>query len=150
MIGANDVHRPIVGGRRQSGRPAIAVRKQRAQRHASMLRGQLHWRSGSMPVKLRNISTDGAMLQAIQNLDEDSDIVLEIPHAAAIPGRVRWCRSRHIGVLFNDVFDLEELLRPADAAPRPADYVKPDYLRTEMDPDSPWAARWSRLSPDDL
>ena len=39
MIGANDVHRPIVGGRRDGERPAIAVRKQRAQRHASMLRG---------------------------------------------------------------------------------------------------------------
>jgi hypothetical protein len=150
MIGANDVRRPIVSGRRDGEQPTIAVRPQRSPRQASLLRANLHWPGGSFPVRLRNISQDGAMLQAGQDLDENSEIVLEIPHAAAIPGRVRWCRSKQIGVHFNDVFDLEMLINPPQANPDQPDYVKPDYLRTEMDPNSPWAARWSRLSNDDL
>ena len=150
MIGANDVRRPIIGGRRAGEHPTIAVRAQRAPRQSSLLRANLHWPGGSMAVRLRNISQDGAMLQAGQDLDEHSEIVLEIPHAAAIPGRVRWCRSKQIGVHFNDVFDLEMLINPSEAQPEQPDYVKPDYLRTETDPNSPWAARWSRLSNDDL
>ena len=150
VIGANDVHRPLAAGRLAIGKAPVAVRKQRATRHASMLRAQLHWPSGSMPVKLRNISTGGAMLQAGQDLDEDSDIVLEIPNAAAIPGTVRWCRSKQIGIHFNDEFDLDMLVRPQDDTAEQPEYLKPDYLRTEKDPDSPWAARWDRLSPDDL
>lgn len=153
MIGANDVRRPIVSGRREGEQPTITVRPQRSPRQASLLRANLHWPGGSMPVRLRNISADGAMLQAAQDLDEDSEIVLEIPNAAAIPGRVRWCRSKQLGVHFNHVFDLETLLHPNHAEPdQPGqpEYLKPDYLRTEMDPASPWAARWSRLSSNDL
>ena len=150
VIGANDVRQPIVSGRREGEHPSIAVRKQRAPRQSSMLRAQLHWPTGSMPVRLRNISADGAMLQAGQDLDEDSDIVLEIPHAAAIPGRVRWCRSKQIGIHFNDVFDLNALIHPDDHVPEQPEYLKPDYLQSETDPNSPWAARWSRLTPDDL
>lgn len=150
MIGANDVHRPIVAGRREGEQPPIAFRKQRAPRHSSMIRAQLHWPAGSMPVRLRNISASGAMIQAGQDLETDSDIVLEIPHAAAIPGRVRWCRSRQIGIHFSIELDLDALIRPRGDAAEMPEYLKPDYLRTEQDPDSPWAARWSRLSPDDL
>jgi hypothetical protein len=150
MIGANDVHRPIVAGRREGEQPPIAFRKQRAPRHSSMIRAQLHWPAGSMPVRLRNISASGAMIQAGQDLETDSDIVLEIPDAAAIPGRVRWCRSRQIGIHFSIELDLDALIRPRGDAPELPEYMKPDYLRTEQDPDSPWAARWSRLSPDDL
>ena len=148
VIGANDLGG--VGGRRRGELPPIAIRKRRAPRQSSMLRAELHWTAGSMPVRLRNISADGAMLQAIQDLDEDSEIVLEIPHAAAIPGRVRWCRSKQIGVHFNDVFDLATLINPDGDECESPYYLKPDYLKSEKDPNSPWAARWSRLTPDDL
>ena len=150
LIGANDVRQPIVSGRRTGEHPTLGLKGRRAPRQASMLRAQLHWPNGSMKVKLRNISTAGAMLQAEQDLEEDSEIVLEIPNAAAIPGRVRWCRSKHIGVHFDEALDLDKLTRPEQASPEKPGYVKPDYLRTEQDPNSPWAARWSKLSPGDL
>ena len=150
LIAANNVHRPIISGRRDGEQPPIAFRKQRAPRQASMLDAQLHWRNGTMAVKLRNISASGAMLQAGQDLEEHAEIVLEIPRAPAIAGRVRWCRSRQIGIHFEDDLDLDSLLRPPPPPAEHPDYVKPDYLRTELEADSPWAARWSRLSPDDL
>ena len=150
MIGANDVHRAIVGGRRQGEHPAITLCKQRAPRQASMLRAQLHSRSGTMAVKLRNISGSGAMLQATDDLPEDFEVVLEIPRAAAIPGRVRWCLNKQIGIRFTDELDLESLLRAPEEVREQPDYLKPDYLRSEMDSDSPWAAKQSGLTIRDL
>jgi hypothetical protein len=150
LIGANDVRRPIVSGRRDGEQQTLMVRPQRAPRQSSLLRASLHWPGGSMPVRLRNISESGAMIQAEQDLDLHCEIVLEIPNAAAIPGRVRWCRSKQIGVHFNHALDLDALLNPPQSNPAHPDFVKPDYLRTEMDPNSPWAARWSRLTAEDL
>ncbi len=147
MIGANDVRHPIVSGRREGESPSIVVRPQRAPRQSSLLRANLHWPDGTMPVRLRNISTDGAMLQAGKDLRADIEIVLEIPHAVAIPGRVRWCRSKQIGVSFSEPLDLDLLINPQQAQPDQPEFLKPDYLRTEMDPNSPWAACWDRLDP---
>jgi hypothetical protein len=150
VIGANDVAAPLVSGRREGERPTIAVRKQRPPRHASMLRAELHWPNGSMPVRLRNISAGGAMLQAGQDLDPYSKVVLEIPNTAAIAGRVRWCRSKLIGIHFNDDFDLDALTRAeAPATPAHPGFVKPDYLASETDPNS-WASRSSGLRLEDL
>ncbi len=147
MIGANDVRHQIVGGRREGESPSIVVKSQRAPRQSSLLRANLHWPEGTMPVRLRNISTDGAMLQAGQDLRPDIEIVLEIPHAVAIPGRVRWCRSKQLGIRFTEPLDLDLLINPQEAKVAHSEYLKPDYLRTEMDPDSPWAACWDRLEP---
>jgi hypothetical protein len=157
VIGANDERERFVAGRRQGEHPSIAVKQGRAPRHGLMLMAELHTRYGSMSVKLRNISADGVMLEAPNDLDPWSDVVLEIP-GAAIPGRVRWCRSRQVGISFDSPFDLDLLTPSAARDPSPeaanreakSDYVKPDYLRTEMDADSPWAARRERLTPDDL
>ncbi|MGZ8281832.1 MAG: PilZ domain-containing protein [Allosphingosinicella sp.] len=153
VIGANDERERFVSGRREGEHVDIKVKSGRAPRHGLILMAELHTRHGSMTVKLRNISAEGVMLEAPKDLEPWSDVVLEIP-GAAIPGRVRWCRSKQVGISFDNVFDLELLNsrtteEPATAT-TPADYVKPDYLRTEMDPNSPWAARRERLSTEDL
>ena len=150
MIVANDVQRPIVGGRRAGEHPPIALRKQRAPRQASMLRAQLHSRDGTMSVKLRNISSSGAMLQATDDLPEHSEIVLEIPRAPAIPGRVRWCLNKQIGIHFEDELDLDSLLRAPEEVHEQPDYLKPDYLRSELEADSPWASKRAGLTMRDL
>ena len=90
------------------------------------------------------------MLQADENVDIYTEVVLEIPNGAAIAGRVRWCRSRQIGIRFEEPFNLDGLVRPEVQEPQQSNYLKPDYLRTETDPNSPWAARWSRLTAGDL
>jgi len=150
IIGPRDARERPVGGRREGETPTLAVKGQRAPRQSLMLNGELHWRLGSLPVKLRNISAEGAMLQAPQDLEIHTEVVLEIAGAPAVPARVRWCRSRQIGIRFDAPFDLAELAHPHDEAPQSPSMLKPDYLRSETDPHSPWAARTERLSPDDL
>jgi hypothetical protein len=149
VIGEDDHRRRLVSGRRQGEQATFELRKQRAPRQSSMLVAALHWLNGSTSVRLRNISASGAMIQAGEDVDEDREIVLEIPDIAAIPGRVRWCRSGQIGIHFDQPFDLATLTRPAQPSEK-IDYVKPDYLRSDGDPNSPWAARWTKLTAGDL
>ena len=150
VIRPGDTAERIVSGRREGEQHLVSVRRQRAPRHASMLQGNLHSHNGSFPVRLRNISTDGAMLQGDEHIDVNLGVVLEIPNGPAIPGRVVWSRSRQIGIRFDETFDLDELVRPVGQEAQQPDYLKPDYLRTETDPNSPWAARWSKLTAGDL
>lgn len=150
IIGASGAGERIVGGRREGERPTLAVKSERAPRHGLILRGELHWAEGSMPVRLRNISIEGAMLEGVRDLPPACQIVLEMPGGIAAAGEVRWCRSRQIGLRFEGPFDLEALARPAEDEPARADYVKPDYLKSDGAADSPWSARWDRLDPDSL
>lgn len=149
IIAPREVRELVVGGRRAGEQPTIAVKASRAPRHGLILRGELHWKSGSMTVRLRNISAEGAMLEASLGLTPDAEVVLELPGATALPGRVRWCRAKQIGIRFDEAFDVALLAQPP-VPPQSADMLKPDYLKTELDPDSPWAARWQRLMAEDL
>jgi hypothetical protein len=150
IISANDSESRMVSGRRTGEHPTIAIKSERAPRQHLILRGQLHWRSGSMPVRLRNISGEGAMIDGTQDLDVGEPVVLELPGGVAVEAIVRWCQSRHIGVRFDRPFDPVALVQDHDETPAQVDYVKPDYLKSDGKADSPWAARWEKLSRDDL
>lgn len=148
IIGANDSGRRI-SGRRTGELPTLEIKAERSPRQCLMLRGELHWSFGSMPVRLRNVSGHGAMIEATQDLAPSTPVVLELAGGLAVEGEVRWCRSKQIGVRFDSPFDTAALARPHDAAEQP-DYVKPDYLKSDGQADSPWSARWEKLTPDDL
>ena len=150
VIGANEERERFVSGRRDGEHPTIAIKNGRAHRQGLILMASLHTRYGSMEVKLRNISTEGVMLEAGQDLEPWTEVVLEIP-GSAIPGRVRWCRSKQVGIRFDSPFDLDTIGAPAPEKPaaKPG-YMKPDYLSSETEADSPWAARRERLRPEDL
>jgi hypothetical protein len=150
IISANDSGSRMVSGRRSGEHPTIAIKNERAPRQHLILRGQLHWRSGSMPVRLRNISAQGALVDGTQDLDTGEPVVLELPGGTAVEATVRWCQSKHIGVRFDEPFDPAVLAQCHDDTPAQIDYVKPDYLRSDGKADSPWAARWERLNRDDL
>lgn len=150
IIGA-DREGGSVSGRRAGETPTLAVKAERAPRQCLMLRGDLHWNSGSTPIRLRNISSDGAMLEGSRDLDPGSRVVLELAGGLVVEGEVRWCRSRQIGMRFDERFDPSLLAHPhGEEGPAHPDYVKPDYLKSDGQADSPWSGRWEKLSPDDL
>lgn len=151
LIIAADHDGSRVSGRRAGETPTLAVKAERAPRQCLMLRGELHWSLGSTPIRLRNISGDGAMLEGARDLEPGTGVVLELAGGLAVEGEVRWCRSRQIGMSFAEPFDPALLAHPhGDEAPPQPDYVKPDYLKSDGQADSPWSARWQKLSPDDL
>lgn len=155
LIAPAPVRQMIVSGRRAGEQEKLEMKPARAPRHTLMLRGVLHCGIESYEVRLRNISANGAMLECGEDLLEGSPVVIELAGGGAVAAhaRVRWCRSGQIGLLFEAPFDMTLL---ADGTPVKVPssgvkrYVKPDYLGSEGDPDSPWAARTYGLRPEDL
>ncbi|HEX4737918.1 MAG TPA: PilZ domain-containing protein [Allosphingosinicella sp.] len=113
--------------------------------------GTLYWSGISVPVRLRNISSGGARIEGERDLCPGAEVELDLGEGGFHVAEVRWSNDGQIGLRFADDFDLDSLVPAATHSPGPApEVLKPAYLETELRPDSPWAARFQRLSMTDL
>jgi hypothetical protein len=135
-------------GDEQPGPRAVAEREARQ----TLLRsGTLYWSGISIPVRLRNISAGGAQLEAPREFKPGVEVELDLGEAGFQYAEVRWAKDGQIGLRFAAEFDLDTLApQPAHASEAPQQVLKPAYLETETQPDSPWAARFERLKLSDL
>lgn len=120
-------------------------------RQTLLRKGTLYWSGISVPVRLRNISASGAKVESERELQPGSEVELDLGEAGFQMAEVRWAKDGQVGLRFAEAFDLDSLA-PGDAAaagPVP-EMLKPAYLETELRPDSPWAARFERLSMTEL
>jgi len=148
----------IVAGRREGEQPtpdpapegAPDAPPARAPRQSLLWKGVLHWDHGTFKVRIRNISSEGAMLEGSGELPEGAGIVLELADAGSVPGKVRWARSGQFGVCFDARFDMHRLVRHEEPKTEAPSLVKPHYLESELDADSPWAAAWEKFTPEAL
>ncbi len=69
----------------------------------------LQWNGMSMPVRVRNISTGGALLECDRALPPDSKVQLDLPGCGNLGADVRWNEARRMGIQFEDEFDLRRL-----------------------------------------
>jgi hypothetical protein len=127
----------------------------RTPRHTLIWIGMVHFNHQSVPVRLRNISPDGAMLETDHPFSAGTEILLDLEDAGTAFARVRWARGGQVGLKFDQKFDLKNLMRCAAASAtvnnKTKTYMlKPRYLENETSPDSPWAAMWDRLTPQDF
>jgi hypothetical protein len=123
----------------------------REPRQALLRSGTLYWSGISIPVRLRNISAGGAKLEAPREFKPGVEVELDLGEAGFQYAEVRWAKDGQIGLRFAAEFDLDSLApAPAKASEGPQPVLKPAYLETETQPDSPWAARFERLSLTDL
>ncbi len=79
----------------------------------------------SVPVKLRNLSAEGALVEG-ESLPVEGASVLFRKGDLSIPGRVAWVNGRQAGVNFARNLNPEQLLRHI---PTPRPRVKPDFRR---------------------
>jgi hypothetical protein len=141
----------IVAGRREGERPTPAEeRADRAPRQSLLWKAVLHWDHGTFKVRIRNISAEGAMLEGAGDLPAGSGIVLDLGDGGAVSGTVRWARSGQFGIHFDSRFDMRRLVRRDEPKAQAPALVKPAYLESELDANSPWAAAWEKFTPDDL
>jgi hypothetical protein len=154
ILASAAVKEKIVSGRRAGETeppPAPDEHSDRAPRQSLLWKAVLHWDHGTFGVRIRNISAEGAMLEGREELPCGTGVVVDLGTGGTASGLVRWSRGGQLGVRFDSRFDMRRLVVPErsqdDLSPA---VLKPRYLESELAPDSPWAAAWDKLTPDDL
>ena len=126
-----------------------------ADRHPLIWSGTLHYDFHSAAVRLRNISSSGALVEFEVPLPVGAEPLLELGAAGSIFATVTWVVGDQAGLRFHEPFDLARL---ADARPQvtPASWQPPAYLGSSSaskpgsDADGPWAEEWGRMSLNEL
>lgn len=124
---------------------AAAASRRAEPRHPLIWMGEVHFDHDTHPVRVRNISAAGAMVEIAAGLPVGAELHLDLAEAGALFATVTWTRGDQAGLAFKSPFDLMLLAR---ARPQltPGRWTKPEYLRDESSDTSPWAAQWGRLS----
>ena len=139
--------------------PASEAERSSPPRHSLIRMGTLRSGGHAFPVRLRNISGGGAMVDGDGTpLAAGSAVELALEDGLVIPGEVRWRDEERIGLAFAEAFDLRRIGRAKPAAPAAAaasgavpglKMMRPAYLDDES-ATSPWAARTDRLTIKDV
>jgi diguanylate cyclase (GGDEF)-like protein len=111
-----------------SCRPAgEAAAFSRPPRHRLIRTGTLEFAGQSLPVRLRNISEGGAMIECGRDLPPATPVRLDLDEAGRLDAEVRWSARGQVGMRFAAPFTLSRLARRAGlrAAPK---VLKPNYL----------------------
>jgi len=118
-----------------------------AQRQALIWKGVLHHDNQSVTVKVRNVSTTGAMIQSPTPVAVGSGSVLELSDSVTIAATVQWTDGDQAGLSFHGPFDLALLAQSKPIAVQPP-WAPPVYLDKAVQ--AAWEHRIRRLSPAQL
>ena len=146
-------YRPARAEPREESEQALTPARpvvQRDPRHTLLRTGTLYWSGFAFPVRLRNISSRGAKIEAEQELRPGTEVELDLGEAGFQMAEVRWSKDGSVGLRFADDFDIGSLAPASHEHEHAPEVLKPAYLETELRDDSPWAARFERLSLTDL
>lgn len=112
-------------------------------RHPLIWNGTVLWRHDAHPVRLRNISESGALVDSVTAFPEGAELLLDLGDCGQYFATVGWSRSGQAGLRFTAPFDLARLAAAKpDIAPQRWD--KPNYLDLSSGQASPWASQWDR------
>jgi hypothetical protein len=116
-----------------------------SRRHPLIWSGQIHHDYQSTPVRLRNISPTGAMIECSIPLHVGVEPLLDLGEAGQVFATVTWVVGDSAGLRFHEPFDLAHLARskPEVASGR---WERPGYLQPGPAADSPWDDKWDRMS----
>jgi hypothetical protein len=117
-------------------------------RHPLIWSGVLHYDFATTPVRLRDISAGGALLECQAALPVGAEPLLDLGEAGTIFGTVAWMVGDHMGLKFHEPFDMQQL---AHARPEvtPVNWEVPAYIKAPCT-GSPWSDEWERMSIEEL
>jgi hypothetical protein len=118
-------------------------------RHPLIWSGVVHHNHDSNPVRLRNISAGGALIESSGALPLGAELLLDLGEAGSLFATVTWARGDQAGLEFRTPFDLTQLSRSKPEV-APTRWAQPTYLREESGDSSPWASQWGRLNLSEL
>lgn len=118
-------------------------------RHPLIWMGEIHYAHDSNPVRLRNVSEGGALLEVSVDYPLNAEVLLDLGDAGQFFGSVQWVCGDQVGLRFAKPFDIRCLARARpDVAPQ--SWTLPDFLGREAEEDTPWHAKWQRSSIEEL
>ena len=100
----------------------------RPPRHRLIRVGQLRIGEDAMPVRLRNISEGGAMIESDRPLETGARVALDLDAAGLLDAEVRWSQRGQIGLRFDRGFQLGKLARSSRKSGA-VKMLQPDYLQ---------------------
>jgi hypothetical protein len=115
-------------------------------RHPLIWKGEIHYAFDSNPVRLRNVSAGGALLDVITFYPVGAEVMLDLGGAGQFEAVVTWAHEDQVGVKFKQTFEIGCL---ANARPEvtPHKWDVPNFLdRVADEDDTPWSSNWSRSS----
>ena len=115
-------------------------------RHPLIWKGEIHYAHDSNPVRLRNVSAGGALVDVAVDYPIGAEVMLDLGNAGQFFTTVQWTCGDQAGLRFVQPFDISCL---ANARPdvTPHSWHVPTFLNPEEDEaDSPWNTNWSRSS----
>jgi hypothetical protein len=118
-------------------------------RHPLIWNGILHHDYEWEIVRLRNISSGGALIECPVNLPSGVVVYLELERVGRLAATVSWSRGDQTGLAFEEAFDV---LKLSNAVPEvaPDDGSRPGFDGDGHSDQSPWAPQWDRVSVKDL
>jgi hypothetical protein len=110
------------------------TQNRKSRRSNVLMAASLELSGTSLPVKLRNLSADGALVEG-EKLPVEGASILFRKGDLSMPGNIAWVKGRQAGVSFAQKLHPEQLLRHVPA-PRPR--VTPSFRRPglKIAPDS--------------
>lgn len=122
---------------------------QRAVRHPLIWSGILHHDYEWEPVRLRNISETGALVECSAEFPVGASVFLDLGSAGRMAAKICWSRGAQTGLEFAAPFEIRKL---AQAKPEvaSAEWVMPDYLKPEGKTSVPAVEPWKRASIEEL
>ena len=97
----------------------------RSRRSNVFLAASIEVSGSTLPVKLRNLSSQGALIEGDGLPVEGTEILFRRKNLS-VKGRVAWVANDQAGVAFNALLPQEEVLRNI---PKPRPRVMPDFRR---------------------
>jgi hypothetical protein len=118
-------------------------------RHPLIWSGQIHYDFDSTPVRLRNISRNGALIECATPLPVGAEPLLDLGDAGSVFARVSWACGDQVGLEFQTEFDLSDLVKSRPDLV-PVNWQAPSYLKGPNPGSAPEQDPWRRLSVDEL
>ena len=101
------------------------AQNRKSRRSNVLMAASLELSGVSLPVKLRNLSADGALVEG-DKLPVEGASILFRKGELSVPGHVAWAKTRHAGISFSTKLEPEQVMRHI---PTPRARVKPDFRR---------------------
>lgn len=122
-----------------------AAQNRRSGRSPVLLSAKIDVDGVEVPVILRNLSTEGALIEGAQLPGEGSRTRF-IRNELSVNGRIVWVEGRYAGVAFDRRLEREEMLRQV---PQPRQRIEPQFRRPGLacrpltEADRKWLQMWA-------